>query len=1422
MGLLPKPGEWVRLEVPASKVGFGLNTNDIDGMSFVLDGGRATWDFSGRVTFNFAKPMATGPGDTQWINGSLPAGAIAKVSNNDQWQWIPCSGAAIACHQSVSGQGFKEHYFQGAAPQLVNPGDKLFTYVFLDPNQRPDQIFIEWHDGTQWHRAFWGANYFEVGTTGTENWRYMGGLPEANEWARLEIPASYVGLDGKSVSGMGFGFFKQTGNAQVLWGKSGKSLNLSSVPLTLSAMTTVYRFKHPQFGYYYSTKEIPLHSADQLEAPKFYIHPTQAAGTVPLYQFGNTNTAKREFFYSQCRTCPGPEWTFQKVAFYVYPDNSTPGTVPLYLFRDSAQHYFLTTIQSEGNGMSLQGIWGYVHVDNPLAPATPAALTGSFCRLSWLDSSGNETKFRIETREVTFGAPWNFVTEIGPNNNSIDDCSLIHISRMASGNVIPDYRVFAVNDIGDSFPSNALVQPRGCIKGCGSIRIGSAGDSEGAPVLSEVPLIAISSPAEGAVVGKDLLLAADAFDWDGNGTITKIEFYDNGVKLGELTTPPPYNFIWKNAPAGIHTLTAVAKDGSGMTATSAAIHVTVTSPPLVNLISPADGTIVTAPANVAVQATASDSDGSINKVEFLQGDVKIGEDSTAPYSFTWNAVPSGVYALTARAIDNVGMAVTSAPIALTVNSLPTVEMAIHPASGSVAPGGEVLLTSNSLDSDGTISQVEFYRGTTLIGTVTSFPFVYSWTNVPSGNHSLTAKATDNSGGTATSAPVMLVANTAPTVSISQPTDQTVFPEDSNLTINAAASDSDGSISKVEFYEGSTLLGADTSSPFAITWANVAAGTYSLTVKATDNLGSVAISSAITVVSNALPTASITSPTNNTTLNAPASFTVNASASDPDGSIAKVDFYQGNTLLLSDTKAPFGFVWPAGTGTYSLTARATDNRGAVTISAPITVISNAVPTVSITSPLNPAMFAPGSNLEITANANDTDGAVSKVEFYQGSTLLATDTTAPFSFAWNNLAFGSYSLTAKATDNRGAIATSPAVRVSTPTFFDDFNDNSLNSSKWTVQAPTSSAVLSEQNQQLRITLPPSTATYNGVMSTATYDMRGGTVEVQQIQSVSQAGWAENMLKVELNAQNYLLINAGSGSLSLRSMVNGVNDQTTIPFTASAQRFWRIRHNQSANTVTFETSADGSTWTVCKTVTAGFSLTTVRFYLLAGASGTGNSSPGTAVYEDFSFTAASPVLLSDDFNDNILDSSKWTINELMGGLTDTGVPIGEIGQRLEIGPLLQNTDGSHYRGIRSVNSYDFNGVACSVELVQPAAGSSSAGAMLTVGTNADNYYRIYVSEGNLIGQRRVNATQATLFTVPYDAVNHRFLRVRHNAGSVIMETAPGSGSPGTWVPQFSQMWSPSIQLTAIRFEVTGGTWQVGVNAPGKVVFDNFLATK
>jgi RHS repeat-associated protein len=202
----------------------------------------------------------------------------------------------------------------------------------------------------------------------------------------------------------------------------------------------------------------------------------------------------------------------------------------------------------------------------------------------------------------------------------------------------------------------------------------------------------------------------------------------------------------------------------------------------------------------------------------------------------------------------------------------------------------------------------------------------------------------------------------------------------------------------------------------------------------------------------------------------------------------------------------------------------------------------------------------------------------------------------------------------------ITAEPVGNPTLPLFADDFNDNSLDPSKWSVMFPTGTPPVTEEAQQIRITLAPNTAGYNGVSSNSTFDVTGKMVQVEVAQAVSQAGWSENMLEMQLNPNNTFLINVGGGNLLMRSRVNGVNDQTSIGYDSGAHRHWRIRHDATANTVNFETSADSTVWITRKTVTPGFALTALRIYLVAGAWGTGNGAPGAAKYDNVKLLSSS----------------------------------------------------------------------------------------------------------------------------------------------------------------------------------------------------------
>jgi hypothetical protein len=106
-------------------------------------------------------------------------------------------------------------------------------------------------------------------------------------------------------------------------------------------------------------------------------------------------------------------------------------------------------------------------------------------------------------------------------------------------------------------------------------------------------------------------------------------------------------------------------------------------------------------------------------------------------------------------------------------------------------------------------------------------------------------------------------NPAPIASLS--TNGTSFTAPASITLSATASDSNGAVSKVDFYNGATLLNTDITAPYAFTWTNVAAGSYALSAKATDNGGAVGVSNTVTVsvavsVSNNAAAGTVSIPT----------------------------------------------------------------------------------------------------------------------------------------------------------------------------------------------------------------------------------------------------------------------------------------------------------------------------------------------------------------------------------------------------------------------------------------------------------------------------------------------------------------------------------------------------------------------------------
>jgi hypothetical protein len=185
-------------------------------------------------------------------------------------------------------------------------------------------------------------------------------------------------------------------------------------------------------------------------------------------------------------------------------------------------------------------------------------------------------------------------------------------------------------------------------------------------------------------------------------------------------------------------------------------QINITSPannaPSVTITNPANGTVFTAPANVTIQATASDSDGSVTNVQFRVGNDVLANAPSSPYSATTNGLPAGNYTFSAIASDNNGATATNA-IDVICNARPSVVITNPPSGAKFAAPANIVIETDSTDSDGNVTNVQFFSGATPVGNATTAPFALNVNAVGAGSHNFMAVASDNYGATMTSAVV---------------------------------------------------------------------------------------------------------------------------------------------------------------------------------------------------------------------------------------------------------------------------------------------------------------------------------------------------------------------------------------------------------------------------------------------------------------------------------------------------------------------------------------------------------------------------------------------------------------------------------------------------------------------------------------------
>jgi uncharacterized protein (DUF1800 family) len=683
--------------------------------------------------------------------------------------------------------------------------------------------------------------------------------------------------------------------------------------------------------------------------------------------------------------------------------------------------------------------------------------------------------------------------------------------------------------------------------------------------VAQTPTISLSANPAAIGIGASTTLNATVVD--PAGTVSVVRFYDGSTLLATLLAP--YTTTYTPSRTGVITLTAVAANRAGTTlATSAPVSLTVSGGKGIN--APPTVSLSAAPTSVAVgaastlTAVAADSDGTIASVAFYQGTTLLGQVTTSPYNFNFVPAAAGNFSLTAVATDNQGAQTTSNAVTVTAtavaNNPPTVSLAAAPAS--VAVGATSVLTATPNDTDGTISKVQFFDGSTQLGQLTAAPWTFNFVPSTAGVHSLHAVAFDNLNAQGTSNVVSVTAtasggNAPPVVSLAAAPSSIAVGAASVLT--ATASDSDGTVAKVEFYQGATLVSTATTAPYKYTYTGQKAGVVSFTAVATDNAGASTTSAAVNVyvATNQPPTVSLASSSTSLVIDStPATLT--ATASDPDGTISKVEFYNGATLISTDTTSPYTATFtPTVAGAFSITAKAYDNQNASTTSSPVTIQVAAAPLLPrISLSMSNTLFAPGASVTLTgtAAATATGATVTRVSFYMNGAKLVDVTAAPYTTTVPLPNAGNYLFYAEVMDSVGQIVrtlnqkavvqTAPAIATTDPDIWRLLNQATFGASQAEAARVVSLGIPGWINDQLTkpISGYPDTK-YNRIQLTSTPDCTTTKPSGTAYPSDSpQAVCARDQLTLAM-VQRDFFTNATYGSDQLRQRVAWALSQIVV---------------------------------------------------------------------------------------------------------------------------------------------------------------------------------------------------------------------------------------------------------------------------------------
>jgi hypothetical protein len=253
--------------------------------------------------------------------------------------------------------------------------------------------------------------------------------------------------------------------------------------------------------------------------------------------------------------------------------------------------------------------------------------------------------------------------------------------------------------------------------------------------------------------------------YEGTTIASLYQFTINGMNFGTLSSSSntPFSVLFEDSSGLFKDIVITGEFSFSASTLSERPRIWVQlgdsnfGPPTCALTNPLDGTFYAPESTINLAATAIDYLGKVIKVEFYDGDSKIGEDLTSPYAFQYIHCPSGIRTLRAKAIDNHQAMTYSNSVSVLVNAAP-VSAILTPADGARFYDPDTIIVEASvIDANDTTNQVEFFLDDESLGINNHPPYVIHLLNIPIGPHTLHVKSSDQYGATSISQVIHFIA-----------------------------------------------------------------------------------------------------------------------------------------------------------------------------------------------------------------------------------------------------------------------------------------------------------------------------------------------------------------------------------------------------------------------------------------------------------------------------------------------------------------------------------------------------------------------------------------------------------------------------------------------------------------------------------------